>query len=223
MSINVLLIGESGSGKSTSIRTLPPEQTFLINVINKPLPFKGSNKLYSKLSVDGLTGNYYSTDKHETIMRIINLVNDKRPDIKYLVIDDAGYTLTNDFMRGALQKGFEKFSILAKDFWEIIKTMNETRSDLLCFLLMHSDVDSQGKSKPKTIGKLLDEKVCIEGMYSVVLHSVIVDGVYSFVTNNNGALMAKSPIGMFEEQVISNDLFLVANKINEYLNNEIEM
>lgn len=221
MSINVLIIGESGSGKSTSIRTLPAEQTFLINVINKPLPFKGSNKLYNKLSSDGLTGNYYATDDHAVIMRVINLVNSKRPDIKYLVLDDAGYTLTNDFMRGALQKGYEKFSILAKDFWEIIKTMNETRSDLLCFMLMHSDIDAQGKSKPKTIGKMLDEKVCIEGMFSCVLHSFVADGVYSFVTNNTGQLMAKSPIGLFENQIIPNDLLFVANKINEYLNEEV--
>ncbi len=221
MSINVLIIGESGTGKSTAIRTLPADQTFLINVINKPLPFKGSNKLYTKLSADGLTGNYFATDDHAIIMRLINLVNTKRPDIKYLVMDDAGYTLTNDFMKGALQKGYEKFSILARDFWEIMKTMNETRSDLLCFMLMHSDVDSQGKSKPKTIGKMLDEKVCIEGMYSVVLHSVVNDGAYSFITNNNGNLMAKSPMGLFDTQIIPNDLLFVSEKINEYLNKDI--
>jgi len=223
MSINVLIIGESGTGKSTAIRTLPPEQTFLINVINKPLPFRGSNKLYTKLSADGLTGNYYATDDHSTIMRLINMVNKKRPEIKYLVMDDAGYTLTNDFMRGALQKGYEKFSILARDFWEIMKTMNETRSDLLCFMLMHSDVDAQGKSKPKTIGKMLDEKVCIEGMFSCVLHSFLADGIYSFVTNNTGTLMAKSPMGLFDQQIIPNDLFLVSEKINDYLNKDISL
>src|SRR5947208_3108195 len=91
MSNAVLVIGESGSGKSTAIRTLPPEETFIINVIGKNLPFKGANKKYTKLSVDGLTGNYYCSDNAANIRRVINLINTKRNDIKYLVIDDCGY------------------------------------------------------------------------------------------------------------------------------------
>lgn len=223
MSNNVLIIGESGTGKSTSIRTLPPNETFLINIINKPLPFKGSNKSYTPLSSDGVSGNYYASDDHSKIMRAINLVNYKRPETKYLVIDDMGYTMTNDLMKSALVKGYDKFTILAKDAWEIMKSINETRSDLLCFLIMHSDIDQQGKSKPKTIGKMLDEKVCIEGMFSICLHSVVNDGQYFFITNNNNVHMAKSPMGMFDALLIPNDLMMVADKINSYLNEDINI
>lgn len=222
MSNNVLIIGESGTGKSTSIRTLPHEETFIINVINKPLPFKGAGKKYTKFSKDNLTGNYYAGDNHDEIMKVISYVNLKRPEIKYLVIDDMGYTLTNDFMRSALVKGYDKFSMLAKDAWEIMKTINDTRPDLLCFMIMHSDTDQQGKSKPKTIGKLLDEKVCIEGMFTICLHSMVVDGQYYFITNNDGSHMAKSPLGMFSSLRIKNDLLMIAEYINEYLNEDIK-
>lgn len=222
MSNNVLIIGESGTGKSTSIRTLPPTETFVINVINKPLPFKGANKRYTPLSMDGMTGNYYATDDHSNIMRAIKLVNLKRPEIKYLIVDDMGYTMTNDFMRSALVKGYDKFSSLAKDAWEVMRTLNETRSDLLCFLIMHSDTDQQGKSKPKTIGKLLDEKVCIEGMFTICLHSTIIDGQYFFITNNDGMHMAKSPLGMFANRKMPNDLAVIAQEINNYMNEDID-
>jgi len=220
MSNNVLIIGESGTGKSTSIRTLPENETFILNVINKPLPFRGANKKYSSLSPDSLTGNYYASDDHAKIMRIIAYVNNKRPDIKYLVIDDFGYTITNDFMKSALVKGYDKFSTLAKDAWEVINTLNTTRDDLMCFLIMHSDVDQQGRSKPKTIGKLLDEKVCIEGMFITVLHSVCIDGEYHFITNNDGHHMARSPLGAFDNLRISNDLHYVATQISNLLNEE---
>lgn len=221
MSNNVLVIGTSGSGKSTSIRTLPPEETFCLNVLNKPLPFKGAQKRYTPLSSDGLTGNYYASDDHAAIMRVIRLVNTKRPEIKYLVIDDFGYFLTNSFMRAALVKGYDKFSMLAKDGWEIIKSINETRSDLICIMMMHAESDQDGRSKPKTIGKLLDEKVCIEGMFSIVLSTIINDGNYQFLTNHNGHLMAKSPMGMFKDALIPNDLKLVADTINDYLNDDV--
>ena len=106
MSNAILILGQSGAGKSTSIRNLPPEQTLIINVIGKPLPFRGAKSMYTKLSSDGLTGNYYASDDHHAIMRVIKLVHLKRPEIKYLVIDDFGYTLTNSFMRKASEKGF---------------------------------------------------------------------------------------------------------------------
>ncbi len=221
MSCKVLVIGESGTGKSTSIRNLPPKETFIVNIINKPLPFKGANKNYTRLSPDGLSGNYYASDDHSQIMRIISLINTKRLDIKYMIIDDMGYTLTNDFMRSALVKGYDKFSTLAKDAWEVIKTVNEMRPDLMCFIMMHSDTDPQGKSKPKTIGKMLDEKVCIEGMFTVCLHSIVTDGKYSFITNNDGSHMAKSPQGMFETLKVDNDLLLISNHINNYLNDDV--
>jgi len=221
MSNAVLILGESGTGKSTSIRTLPPEETFIINVLGKPLPFRGGKKMYRKVDAEG-KGNYFASDNHVRIKEAIEYVNSKRPDIKYLVIDDFGYTISNDFMRKALVNGFQKFTEIGRDAWELLKSVNEVRDDLLCFVTMHSDIDAAGRSKPKTIGKLLDEKVCVEGMFTVVLHSIVNDGQYYFVTNHDGSHMAKSPMGMFKENAVHNDLKLVADTIHAYYDEDIQ-
>ena len=222
MSTSVLVIGESGTGKSTSIRTLPPEETFILSVLGKSLPFRGANKNYTKLSPDGLTGNYYASDDHARIVKVIKTINEKRPDIKYFVIDDFGYSITKNFMNKALERGYDKFSNLAKDAWDILCLVTNMRDDLITFVMMHSDVDQQGKSKPKTIGKMLDERVCVEGMFAICLETMCDDMNYGFLTNNTGASIAKSPIGMFKELTIENDLKLVADHINAYLNDEVQ-
>lgn len=223
MNNSVLILGESGTGKSTSIRTLPPEQTFIINVIGKSLPFRGSTKKYTKLSADGLTGNYYCSDNSGQIKRAINLVNAKRLEIKYLVIDDLGYSLMNAFMGKALEKGYEKYSTLAKDFAEIIDSLSQLRDDLFCFAMMHVESDQNGKTRPKTIGKMLDQYVCIEGKFTYVLHTMPSDGNYKFLTNHDGFHMSKTPLDCFSQQLIDNDLMLVVETINQYLNDDIEM
>ncbi len=221
MSNGILIYGESGSGKSTSIRTLPPEETFILNVVGKPLPFRGSSKVYKKLSPDGLEGNYYSTDNHQMIMKLIKIINEKRPDIKYLVIDDFGFTLANDFMRKALIKGYDKYSELAKNTFEILTIVNDLRQDLFCFVMMHCEVDANGKSKPKTVGKMIDQYVCIEGKFTYVFCTIVNERNYKFITNNDGVHMAKSPMGLFDTQLIDNDLMFIADKINSYLNEDI--
>lgn len=222
MSNSVLILGESGSGKSTSIRTLPHEETFILNVIAKPLPFRGYKKKYKPLSSDGMEGNYYSSDDPSTIMRIINLVNSKRTDIKYLVIDDFGYSITNGFMKKALQKGFEKFSELGSATFGILEAIQALRDDLFCFVMMHTEIDQHGKYKPKTVGKMIDQYIVIEGKFSYVFHALTGDGNYRFLTNNDGQHTAKSPLGMFDETYIENDLLLIANRITEYDNEEEE-
>ena len=214
----VLIIGESGTGKSTSIRTLPPKETFIINVIGKPLPFRGSSDLYQKLSADGLTGNYYCSDKGIDIQRAIQLVNLKRPEIKYLVIDDFGFSLMNAFMSKALEKGYDKFSLLAKDFRDTLEHANKLRDDLFCFVMMHVEADLNGKTKPRTIGKMIDQYVYVESRFTWVLHTIISDEQYKFITNNDGVHMAKSSMGCFETKLIDNDLMLVVDSINKYLN-----
>src|SRR6266851_2709948 len=99
MSNTSLIMGESGTGKSTSIRNLNPKETFIINVLNKPLPFKGYKSNYTKLSADGLTGNYYSSDDYQAIERLVRKINNDRPEIKNLIIDDFQYLMANEFMR----------------------------------------------------------------------------------------------------------------------------
>lgn len=215
MSNSVLILGESGTGKSSSLRNLDSQTTYVLNVLNKPLPFKKSKKKYSPE-----LKNYYATDNYLKIIEVITGVNEKRPDIKTLIIDDFQYIMASEFMNRALERGFDKFSEMANHIWTIIRTLIKTRDDLYTFVLSHSDIDSQGKSKIKTIGKLLDEKITLEGMFTNVLHTQILDGKYVFLTQGDAQHLAKSPAGMFKHAVIDNDLQLVLECMYEYNNDE---
>jgi len=99
MSTGILVIGDSGTGKSTSIRNLPPEQTFIINILGKPLPMRGFLRNFKPLSPDGTEGNYYVTDSGVSIARVLDLINKKRIDIKYVVVDDLGFSIMNNYMQ----------------------------------------------------------------------------------------------------------------------------
>jgi AAA domain len=222
MNNTTLIIGESGSGKSTSIRTLNAKETFIINILDKPLPFKGFKKNYFKATKEQPHGNYVATDNHFKIMEFIDAVNKRRPDIKNLIIDDFQYTMCNEFMRRATERGFDKFTEIGQHAWEIIKTLTECRDDLNCYILSHSALDDSGKFKFKTIGKLLDEKVTVEGMFTVVLHTIIMDSRYLFLTQNDGSHIAKSPMGMFKDKYIENDLAYVSQCIYSYNNDQME-
>src|SRR6185295_1388591 len=183
MSNTVLVIGQSGSGKSTALRNLDPQSTFIINVLDKPLPFRAFKKNY----------HLYTKDRAH-VVRCIEMVNKERPDITTLVIDDWQYILAYEFMRRVSEKGFDKFSELANHGWSTINACLGTRPTLTNFILAHSDVDSTGRSKCKTIGKMLDEKITIEGLFTTVLHSRVVDGEYLFQTQYDGEFLAKSPM-----------------------------
>ncbi len=217
MSNTSLIIGESGTGKSTSLCNLDPKETFIINVLDKPLPFKGYKKNYTPLTGwDDMIGNYYASDDYQKIINCIKFINTKRPEIKNLVIDDWQYTMCNEFMRRATENGFAKFTEIGQHAWMIIKSLTDCRNDLYCFVLSHSDTDSNGKYKCKSIGKMLDEKITIEGMFTVVLHTQVMDGQYRFLTQNDGSHIAKSPMGMFDEMYIPNDLISVKAQMNNY-------
>lgn len=218
MNNSILILGDSGTGKSTAIRTLPFEETFVLNVIGKPLPFRGAAKKYTKLSEDGLTGNYYCTDQGSMIKRVINTVNTKRLDIKYLIVDDLGYLAMNAFMKRALVKGYDRFSEIAAEFNTATELLNQLRDDLFCFVTMHIETDKQGKTKPKTVGNMIDQYINIEGKFTHVFHTSVSEGKYKFITNADGIHMAKTPMGLFDKQLIDNDLMMIVNKINEYNN-----
>lgn len=215
MSNTVLVIGQSGSGKSTSLRNLDPKSTFIINVLDKPLPFRAFKKNYNAVSK-----NYYCTSDWAKVVNCIERVNKERTDITTLVIDDWQYILAYEFMNRVSERGFDKFSELANHGWSTINACLGTRPTLTNFILAHSDVDSTGRSKCKTIGKLLDEKITIEGMFTTVLHSRVVDGEYMFQTQYDCEFLAKSPMGMFDEFLIPNDLVAVKAAIENYFNDE---
>lgn len=216
MSNTTLIIGESGSGKSTSLRNLDHEETIIINILDKPLPFRGYKVKYKPITGDNPEGNYYATDDFALIVRLIRSINDKRPEIKVLVIDDFQYLLANEFMRRANEKGYEKFSDLAQHAWLVLRELTNTRDDLYCFVLSHSDTDQFGKVKCKTIGKMLDDKITLEGMFTVILHSLVIEKKFKFLTQNDGIHVAKSPMEMFEDNLIDNNLQMVLEKMREY-------
>src|SRR6266702_300097 len=163
MSNTVLVIGQSGSGKSTALRTLDPKTTFIINVLDKALPFRGYKKDYKPVTKENKDGNYFSSNDWSHVVRCIQMVDKERPEITTLIIDDWQYILAYEFMRRISEKGFDKFNELGMHGWATINGCISTRPTLTCFILAHSDVDGTGKIKCKTIGKMLDEKITIEG------------------------------------------------------------
>ena len=197
----VLLIGPSGSGKSTSLRNLEPQSTFMLNVIDKTLPWKSFRKDYKPLKKDGeeYTGNYYSTDDFDIMIKRIRLISNRMPHIKTLIIDDFQHIMSNEYMRRSGEKGYERFNEIGKHIWEIIEEFKNCRSDLFCILITHSDLDSNGKSKMKTIGNMVDDKVDIPSRFTIMFHSVISDGKYKFLTQNDGFHLAKTPMEMFDQ------------------------
>jgi len=222
MSNTILIIGESGSGKSTSIRNLNPLETVIINVLDKPLPFKGFKKNYIKTATEDKKVNYFATDEAAKIKAAIDKINTARPEVKNIIIDDFQYIMANEFMRRALERGFDKFSEIGQKTWDLIKHISQGREDINCFILSHSDTDQSGKIKCKTIGKMLDDKICVEGMFTIVLHALTSDNKYKFLTQNDGTHLAKSPLGMFKEKYIDNDLLEINKAINDYFNDDIE-
>lgn len=135
MSNATLIIGESGTGKSTSIRNLDPYETFIINVLNKPLPFRGYKASYTTLSPDGKNGNYYSSDCYDKIHRVIKLINEKRLEIKTLIIDDFQYLMASEFMSRAMERGYDKFSTIGKNAYDLLTLLTKLRSDLDVFVV----------------------------------------------------------------------------------------
>ena len=198
MGVAVLILGGSGNGKSASLRNVPEDKCLVINVADKPLPFK--NHMES-----------VSTDQYPEIIKQMKLTKKK-----IIVVDDAQYLMANEFMRRAGERGFDKFTEIGQKFWTLIQTVKELQKDVTVYFLAHIERDQDGNEKIKTIGKLLDEKITIEGMFTIVLKATVSDGVYTFSTQSNGHDTVKSPIGMFPSMMIDNDLWYVDKKIREY-------
>ena len=204
MAVPVLIIGKSGSGKSTSLRNCVNDNWNLIRVLNKPLPFKGKI-------------NGWSTDDYQTVMKCLI-----RSKARSIVIDDAGYLITNMFMNGHSSRGkgdqiFTFYNEIGDHFWNLIQFISQrVPADKIVYIMMHEETNDFGDIKPKTIGKMLDEKVCLEGMVTICLRCIIEGSKHLFVTQSANGAVSKSPMGMFEELTIDNDLAYVDQKIREY-------
>jgi hypothetical protein len=223
MSTTSIIMGESGTGKSTSIRNLKPEETFIINVMNKPLPFRGYKGMYTRVSPDGSTGNYYASTSYDAITLVLRKINANRPDIKTIIIDDFQYLMADEFMGRCMERGYDKFSEIGNHAYQLLKMLPTFREDLDIFVLTHSEINEVGKMKLKTIGKMLDSTVVLEGLYTTVLQTEIKDGEYTFVTQGDARYIAKSPMGLFEKRNIPNDLAFVKQQMADYFNQDIAM
>lgn len=205
MGISVLIIGKSGSGKSTSLRNFNKDEIGIINVLSKPLPFKNDLP-----TID--------TDDYDNVKKVL-----ERSKVNSIVIDDAGYLITNNFMRkhsniGGGNAVYNFYNDMADQFWNLIEFTQKLPKEKITYFFMHEDKNDFGDIKPKTIGKILDDKVCVEGMFTIVLRAKKVDKNYYFFTQATDGDVAKTPMGMFNDLYIDNDLKLVDKTIREYYN-----
>ncbi len=192
----VLVLGYSGSGKSTSLRNFKKEEVGVINVANKRLPFKNNLLMIN-------SSNYAQ------ITKIL-----KANTMKRYVIDDSQYLMAFEMFGKAKQAGYNKFTDMALNFYNLIQTAKSLDNDTIVYFLHHLEKNEMGDLKIKTIGKMLDQQLTIEGLFSIVLGAVQMDKRYQFMTN--GLEPFKSPIGMFESQYIDNDLKMVDRTIREF-------
>lgn len=198
----VYILGRSGTGKSYSMRNFPPEKLAVVNVQGKVLPFRGS------VSIEAT-----ATDQSDKIIKALKIYSGT---YKSIVVDDYQYVMANEFMRRSAERGFDKFTEIGRHAWDIANAVRELPADVIVYVMCHTDRDDEGNEKIKTIGKLLDEKICLEGMSTIVLKTNVTDGQYSFLTQNNGRDTVKSPAGMFPSYAIDNDLYYVDQKIRNY-------
>ena len=216
------IVGETSTGKSTSIKHLNPEETYIINVAKKELPFKGSSKIYNSESK-----NYKEVDDANEITRVLKTISEKAIHIKNVVIEDSNYIMGFNMVSKATETGFTKFSLMARDMVDLFRQARMLRDDITVFYLTHPEIIEDGGEiigyKIKTAGKLIDNQVLLEGLLTVCLYTLVEqqkDGTvsYNFVTNRYRKFPAKSPDGMFEDIRIPNNLQIVADKVNEYYN-----
>lgn len=199
MGIPVLILGHSGSGKSASLRNFGSEEVGVFNVASKPLPFR--NKF--KFVVNG--SNYASI---ETSL--------KKNSLKTYVIDDAQYLMAFELLAKANEMGYKKYTDAALNFYLLVQTIiQNTTPDTICYLLMHTEMGDDGRIKAKTSGKMLDNQLTLEGLFSIVLMTEADKDSYKFITQGDGLSTAKSPMDMFGHD-IDNDLKFVDTTIREY-------
>lgn len=201
MATKVLILGSSGSGKSASLRNFDPEEVLVINSAGKPLPFRNHfetvTPAFNKMTSD-----------------VIKAMDNTKK--KVIIIDDAQYIMSFQYMRRIKENGWDKWNDIQGDFFNIIQHCDELPADTIVYILSHIQRDEEGFEKIKTMGKMLDEKITLEGLFTVVLKTSVADGQYCFITQNSGKDTVKSPIGMFDSYAIDNDLKYVDTKIRNY-------
>lgn len=209
MSIATLVLGESGTGKSRSLKNLPPQDTLLIKCLSKPLPFKSAT--WKPISKESPDGNTFTTDNASTIVAAM-----QKTRRNIIVIDDFQAVMSNEFFRRSHEKGFDRFNDIGRNAYDIITAATMLPDVKRVYILSHSETEENGMVHAKSIGKMLSSKLTIEGHFSIVLRTVVRDGDYWFSTQNNGNDTVKSPEEMFASGLIPNDLTAVDGCICSY-------
>jgi hypothetical protein len=199
MGMPILILGESGTGKTTGLRNFKEGEIALVNVTGKALPFRGNFEMLK------------NTTDASKILKFMRETKAKR-----IIIDDCQYIMSFQYMRRIKENGWDKFNELQSDFFNIIDAVPSLPDDVVVYFLSHLETKDDGRQKIKTIGKMLDEKITIEGMFTTVLKTHVSDGKYYFLTQNSGNDTVKSPLGMFTDFAIDNDLKYVDEKIRNY-------
>ena len=208
--MGVLLMGASGSGKSTSLRNLPAEETAIINITNKPMPFRNKDNKKIVCLKDFNADNY-----DELYKQIIKAIQGTKKRI--VVVDDSSYLMSFENFEKATNKGYDKFTTMAKNYYDLIKSAISCDDEKIVYIITHEEIDDVNQLyRPKTIGKMLSNQLVIEGLFSIVLRSLYKNGEYIFQTQNDGTSVCKSPMDMFEQKEMPNDLFEVDKLIREY-------
>ena len=208
--MGVLLMGASGSGKSTSLRNLPAEETAIINITNKPMPFRNKDNKKIVCLKD------FNADSYDELYKqIIKAIQGTKKRI--VVVDDSSYMMSFENFEKATNKGYDKFTTMAKNYYDLIKSAISCDGEKIVYIITHEEIDDVNQLyRPKTIGKMLSNQLVIEGLFSIVLRSLYKNGEYIFQTQNDGTSVCKSPMDMFEQKEMPNDLFEVDKLIREY-------
>mgnify|MGYP002511088620 FL=1 len=223
----IVLAGFSNSGKSTSLKYLDHSETFIVSCTNKQLQIPGFRKKYRKVAIEDkkLVGNWLVSNSYEKIHKILDIVNRTRPDIKTVVIDDINYCLSGEIMDNALVKGYEKFTMQAKNYYDLITSAGELRDDLTVVFISHiindgTDIDPQYKMYSS--GKMLDKTVNIDGLFSYIIYSErYIDEAtgevgYRFKTRTDGNDTCRSVAGCFSEKYIEPNMQTIIDTINKF-------
>ena len=230
MSNVICLAGLSNTGKSTSLKYLEPSETFIVSCTNKQLQIPGFRKKYIKVSIEDnkLVGNWLVSNDYARIAKILKVVSQSRPDIKTVVIDDLNYLLSNEIMSSAEEKGFEKFTRQAKNYYDIINNAQNLRDDLTVVMISHiinDGTDMEPFWKLYTSGKMLDKTVNLDGLFSYIIYTdKYVDEndevKYRFMTRTNGNDTCRSVAGCFADKYIEPNMKLVIDTINKFESGE---
>lgn len=230
MSNLICLAGQSNTGKSTSLRTLDPKSTFIISCTNKQLQIPGFRKKYTKVEIKDkkLIGNWYVSNNYAQIGKVLSAISTTRPEIKVVVLDDINYLLSNETFENALDKGYTKFSVMAKNYYDLLANCQLLRDDLTVVVITHTEnygTDMDPQYRMWTTGKMLTQQINLDGMFSYIIYSDrYIDDTddevhYRFKTRTDGNDTCRSVAGCFTEKYIEPDMKAVIDKINEFESN----